>query len=116
MDLPGQVLARALLERTGRELKAVEAERLRLRGLLPDLARVLRSHGARDAILFGSLAWGAFHEASDVDVAVSGIDYATSLRAMSNSCDLMGLTVEVLRLEDLPEGFRRRFVEEGERL
>lgn len=105
-----------MVERVKREQAALESERAVLRARLPVLASLLRRHGAIDVLLFGSLAWGGFRSDSDVDVAVSGLDYVTSLDAMAAAGRLLDRPVEVFRLEDLPESFRERILRDGERL
>lgn len=79
-----------------------------------DAATVLREEfGARRVWLFGSLARGTFDAASDIDLAVDGIDEKAFLRALGR---LLGLRPEFpVDLVDVREaGPRLRAVIESE--
>ena len=60
----------ARLKHRGAEDLAAEAA---ANSLLPELVRALKSAGATQVVLFGSLADGSFHYGSDVDIAVAGL-------------------------------------------
>ena len=108
-------LAAALVrrERRRRERAQGRAERLR-RAVIDQLVAELRAGRFERAWLIGSLAWGDVHERSDVDVVVEGLaaDEAGSL--WNELSEASGVPVDLLRLEDLGESFRRRVETEGE--
>lgn len=107
--------AEALVARARQRHAAVEARRAALRAALPALAAKLRAtYGARQILVFGSLAWGGFHTRSDVDVAVEGLSAEQLADATTDACEIMGATVELFRLDALPDAFRRRIVADGE--
>ncbi len=65
------------------------------------------------AWLIGSLATGTFGPGSDVDIVVGGSqpsDYGTLWNRFS---DALGMEVDLLRFEELPESFRDRVSSEG---
>jgi predicted nucleotidyltransferase len=65
-----------------------------------DAARVAALHGAR-VVVFGSLAEGRFHRASDLDLALDGpadaLDDATA--AVFDAVALHGLEADIVRLD-----------------
>ena len=77
----------------------------------------LASEGAFAAAwLVGSAAWGGWGERSDVDVVVRGLDARDFVRVWDRLGDAAGVAVDLLRWEELGEGFRARVEREGERL
>lgn len=118
MTVTSADLARTLVER--RRAAALRTSRRagELRVALAETLATARERGIIDrAWLIGSLARGAYGPGSDVDVVVEGL-------ALEDSGALWGELVErlrtdrvdLLRLEELPETFRRRVLEEGEPL
>ena len=108
-------MARALMARAAKEQAALAATECALRARLPELARLLRQRfGATQVILFGSLAWGRFHQRSDVDLAVAGLAAADLGPATALLEAVAQRTVELFRFEDLPASFRARVVDGGE--
>ena len=106
--------ARALLARAEREHSANDDEIRRLRDCVETVARAFRErYGVGRVILFGSLAWGGFHASSDVDFAVEGLPAELIDQAAAAASEIAHRTVEVFRIEDLPEGFRQRVENEG---
>jgi len=95
---------------------AADAEATRLRALLPSVAAHLRSLGATEVHLFGSLASGRFRADSDVDLATRGLGFHEALRAMTSCAELLGRSVDVVRLEDAPATLVARVEETGVRL
>jgi len=75
-----------------------------LRGSLPTLVAGLIQRGARRVVLFGSLQSGDVDEASDVDVAVAGVDPSSLPDAASWSELVMGRPVDLVRIEDASPG------------
>jgi uncharacterized protein len=96
-------------------LGAERARQLRLR--LPAAAALLRDrYGADHVVLFGSLANGACHADSDVDLAVSGLPGDRYFKALADLMEVFAGPVDLVRLEGAPESLRERIAAEGERL
>lgn len=95
-------LRRAQREQHAEQVRATVAAAVR--PLLPAQAR---------AWLIGSLASGTFGVGSDVDLVLDGVapDRATEIEVAAARAS--GAPVDVLRLDDLPESFRRRVQAEG---
>ena len=114
MTVTPAVAARALVARAEREHAAQEEEIRRLLDCVNPVARALRERfGVGRIILFGSLAWGGFHAGSDVDFAVEGLPAERIDEAAADSSAIARRTVEIFRIEDLPEAFRQRVLSEG---
>ena len=82
--------------------KHLEARRLRAWALARQAAALLRSaYGARRVVVFGSLLKPArFHERSDVDLAVWGLDERVYLRALAQLLSLdVTLDVDLVEAE-----------------
>jgi predicted nucleotidyltransferase len=62
-------------------------------------AALLRSYGARDVFVFGSVVHGALRPDSDIDMAVSGLPPQVFFRAMSEASDVIGRPVDLLDLD-----------------
>lgn len=95
-----------------READARRAEEVRAATLELVGSGLARMPGTR-AWLIGSIAWGGFGLRSDVDVVVEGL---TSEEATELELALLArleLPVDLLRLEELPEGFRARVLADG---
>jgi uncharacterized protein len=88
----------------------------RLRARLPAAVALLRDrHGAESVVLFGSLANGACHADSDVDLAVSGLPGDRYFEALADLMEVFAGPVDLVRLEDAPESLRER-IDAGEPL
>ncbi|MBA2320712.1 MAG: nucleotidyltransferase domain-containing protein [Deltaproteobacteria bacterium] len=74
----------------------------RIHGLLGRAAALLRARGASDVWLFGSMAWGGVHAASDVDLAVQGLSGAAYDEALAELPALLGAEAHLVRLETAP--------------
>lgn len=112
-----QTCARTFVSRVARELAADEARARELRARAADVARWLRQRGATDVWLFGSLAWGEPHGASDVDLLVGGIpDAAWPELAREVERRLSGARVDLVRVEEADEALVDRVSAEGIRL
>jgi len=87
------------------DLKRRRAEaQARARADLPRLAEVIRADPAvRTAYLFGSLAKGTFHPASDIDIAVEGPDFREQLRLQERLQRHTAFRVDVRELDGTPE-------------
>jgi predicted nucleotidyltransferase len=84
-----------------------------LRQQLPAAKRLLLGMGAQRVTLFGSLARGDGHEASDVDLAVAGLPADAYFRAMSELNGLFGSPVDLVEWETAGESLRARIEQEG---
>jgi predicted nucleotidyltransferase len=80
---------------------------------LPAAKRLLLDHGATKVVVFGSLATGAVHEASDVDLAVQGLPPQAYFRAMSELAALFDGPVDLVELERAQPSLRARIAAEG---
>jgi predicted nucleotidyltransferase len=109
--------ARHLRRVAERRRRRAELRSERLRGLLPEAAKVLRErYHATDVRLFGSLATGSFGERSDVDLAVSRLPRTRYFAALADLMELFGTPVDLVRLEEAPSSLRERIRAEGEGL
>jgi predicted nucleotidyltransferase len=101
--------ARARARRHAAERRA---DRLR-EGARRAARRLGEQLGARRVWLFGSLAWGAPHESSDVDLLVEGLGpdaWSTALRIAEEE---VPSPVDVVRAEDCEPGLVARVRREG---
>jgi predicted nucleotidyltransferase len=73
----------------------------------------LKSAGAREVYLFGSAAKGTLGEASDVDMAVSGLPPEVFFRDMAQATRALGRPLDLINL-DRDNPFTRFLVKEGE--
>ena len=86
----------------------------RLRGQVPWLARELLLRGARRVRLFGSLATEAEpHAATDIDLAVEGMDEAAAADALVELEATLGASVDLVRWEAASERVRRAIERDG---
>jgi predicted nucleotidyltransferase len=69
---------------------------------------------ARTVWLFGSLAWGEPDHASDIDIAVAGIDASAYFGALGELPAAAPCGVDLVRIEDAPFSLRTRILEAGE--
>ena len=94
---------------------ALAARRDRAWQVARQAARLLReAYGARGVWVFGSLARGRLDEASDIDLAVSGLPEAVYFRAVGELQALdPDFAVDLVRVEDAPESLRKRVEAEG---
>ena len=112
-------LRRTLVARSSAVRAASEIRRDLAVKAITDVATELARRGmVVEAWLIGSAAWGGFGLRSDVDVVVRGL--AVSERAMAENAFServgAGVGVDLLRWEELPEGFCERVLGEGVRL
>lgn len=117
MAVKPEDLARNLMLRHGIQRRQADerGERLRAR-LAAAVGDELAAGRFRRAWLVGSLAWGGFDAASDVDLVVEGLAEADAAGLWDRLSTALGAPVDLLRLETLPPGFAQRVVSEGERL
>ena len=92
-------------------LRRAEAARARL----PEVVRVLvEEFGVTRVVLFGSLRWGALHERSDLDIAVSGLASDAYWRALDRVTCAAGRAVDLVPLEEASASLRARIDADGE--
>ncbi|MBA2321978.1 MAG: nucleotidyltransferase domain-containing protein, partial [Deltaproteobacteria bacterium] len=63
--------------------------------------------------LIGSLVWGRFGERSDADVVVRGLAPSAHGATWAALEARVGVAVDLLRFEDLPDDFGSRVLEQG---
>jgi predicted nucleotidyltransferase len=63
-------------------------------------AALLRSVGAREVYVFGSVASGNAREGSDIDLAVSGLPPAAFFGTLARLNDLLDRPVDLVDLDD----------------
>ncbi len=106
---PEQTVAhvRAAMERRTRALESRADEARRIAASLA--RRLVEEWGAKRVILFGSLVREGFHERSDIDLAVEGLDAADLLdAAVALDPDAGPFEIDIVSLERQPEAFRER--------
>ncbi len=64
------------------------------------VANLLRSMGASQVFVFGSLVKGELPPDSDIDLAVSGLPANVYFSAISRASDILGRPVDLLDLDD----------------
>ncbi len=75
--------------------------------------RLATEHGASKVWLFGSLAWGQAHAASDVDLLVEGLPAETWSAASALLEAEVGAAVDLVRVEEAPPGLEERVRSQG---
>ena len=76
-------------------------------------ANLLRSMGATQVFVFGSVAKGMVRPDSDVDLAVTGLPSNIYFSAISKASDLLGRPVDLVDLDD-PTPLVRHLLGSGE--
>jgi predicted nucleotidyltransferase len=71
-----------------------------LNDLLTKAADTLKSFGATDVYLFGSLSKGTFRDDSDIDLAVSGIPPDKFFEAMGRAEDVLNREIDLIDLDE----------------
>jgi len=85
------------------------------RGALPEAVAILKKHGARRVILFGSLCReGRFHRGSDIDLAVEGLPPQKFFRAGADLMMALDWPVDLKPLEEVDDFFREMIFKQGE--
>ena len=75
--------------------------------------RLVGAHGAFRVWLFGSLAWGEPDEASDIDLAVEGLDELRYFPALGGLLAVAPTRVDLVRMEEAEPSLRARVLEAG---
>lgn len=109
--------AASLIARIAAAQDAAEARAVRLRAQARDAARVLVSEFSVSSVwLFGSLAWGSPHEASDVDLLVDGLDSHVGGAAERRVASIIEGSFDLVRLEEAHPSLVERVLREGVRI
>lgn len=116
MSVAPATAARLLRATAATRARRAQERALRLRARLPDAAEALRSLGAQEVWLFGSLLHGDVHEASDIDLAVGGMSPEAYVAALGWMSANVPCPVDLVRLEDAAPAFGERVRREGARL
>ncbi len=105
----------ALRRREADRLDAVRRLAERAWAVAREAARILKEeYGARQVILFGSLARGTFGLRSDVDLAVEGLSGRAFYRAVGRLQALdSSLSVDLVDVEEASPALRRAIEREG---
>lgn len=94
------------------EARALAAQ---ARSVLPEAVTILKKHGAKRVILFGSLCReGRFHRGSDIDLAVEGIPPQKFFRAGADLMMALDWPVDLKPLEEVDTFFREMILNHGE--
>ena len=106
--------ARTLIARmqARQDAARARAQALRAEAALAGSA-LMTEFGAKRVWLFGSLAWGEPHEASDVDLLVEGLAEGLARAAERRVGQLVSAGVDLVRVEDAPPGLADRVRREG---
>jgi len=82
---------------------------------LPAAIDILKKHGAKRIVLFGSLCRaGRFHQGSDIDLAVEGMPSQKFFRAGADLMMALDWPVDLKPLEEVDEFFRETILANGE--
>lgn len=82
-------------------------------GLHSEIEAAAAARSFRRAWLIGSLAWDYWGRDSDVDLVVEGMTDEASSAWQTQLTGALGVHVDVLRLETLPDSFRERVLRDG---
>ena len=102
-------------ERLRRETAELDKALAEARARAKDCATLLAGKfGASEVYLIGSVAGaGRFHERSDIDLGVRGLDSHRYLQALSEAAEIAGRDVDLILLEEAPPELVRRTIGEG---
>lgn len=101
-----------------KEVQEQQARNLRLqqaRQIAKQAADILKEKfGAKQVVLFGSLAQDMFHQRSDIDLAVEGIDSKQFWQAW-NTLDTLGpeFEIDLVAMETVSPKLRQQIEQEG---
>ncbi len=107
------------IEAWRRRFAAQEAESRALaaqaRLALTEAIAILKEHGAKRVILFGSLLQRErFHRGSDIDLAVEGIPPQKFIRAGADLMMALDWPIDLKPLEEIEQFFREMILKKGE--
>ena len=80
---------------------------------LEEAVAILRKHGAKRIVLFGSLCSDSFHSRSDIDLAVDGIPKGLWSRAVADLLMALNHPVDLKPLDEVESDFRERILKKG---
>lgn len=102
-------------ERLCRETAELDRALAEARAKAEDCASLLAGKfGASEVYLIGSVAGtGRFHEKSDIDLCVRGLDSHRYLQALSEAAEIAGRDIDLILLEEAPPELVRRTKREG---
>ncbi len=117
MSVAPRTASKTLVERAARARERRESDARAARERAQVIAEALRDrHGATAVYLFGSVAWGGFHEGSDIDLAVVGLTARALALAAADAEAIAERPITLLDLDEAPVSLSRRIREEGVRL
>lgn len=106
-----------LTERIAESYRAAQTRAEGVRSRLSLVVALLHRKGARRIWLFGSMRSGGYpHGDSDVDLVVEGLPAPGLIRTLLEVEDLLGVKVDLIRLEESGDSLRARILSEGEAL
>ena len=102
-------------ERLRREASELHRALAEARAKAKECAALLAGQfGASEVYLIGSVAGaGRFHERSDIDLGVRGLDSHRYLQALSEAAEIAGRDVDLILLDEAPPELVRRTKREG---
>jgi len=77
---------------------------------------ILKEHGAKRIILFGSTVRGTYGKYSDIDLACEGIPPAKFFKVLGELLLATGESVDLVDMREVKETMRSRIEREGELL
>lgn len=106
-------IARLFAARARERDARAAAHRERMLRSVPDLVALVVARGAKRVWLFGSLAWGSAHDASDLDLATEGFPAAELLAAQGELLMAAPGRVDLVRIEEAPPALAARIRAQG---
>ena len=82
----------------------------------PEIRRIVESHRARNARVFGSVLYGLDTDSSDLDILIDPTSETTLMDVAAIQVELqhlLGVSVDVLTPRALPDAFRHRVLSEA---
>lgn len=72
-------------------------------------------YGVKRVILIGSLAYGLFHEKSDIDLVVDGLPQDSYIKSLTELYDLLpaGVDINLIPFEDAFDSLKRKVQQKG---
>lgn len=114
MPVEPRDLAQTMVRRKAEERRFYAERATALRSAAQSELTHARAEGLIErAWLIGSLAWGELGPHSDVDIVVSGLGVDAIGALWARLSHALGESVDLLRLETLPEDFRQRVLDQG---
>lgn len=78
--------------------------------------KILKSYGATEIYIFGSIANGNFHNKSDIDIAIRGIKFSNFYKVASILMFELENEFDLVDLDDENDRFSQMIYEKGELL